>query len=172
MVGSQTIFLFIGIQNANYILQPVLQWGESVAGGGPFWTISNWYADGAHGATSFKPLVRVSPGDLLQASILMNGQANNSYTYVAAFSGFPDIDLKTDAIQELTWVNTALEAYKVTGCGSYPAVGLTSITDLQIETKTGTVSPDWRLHTPVAECGQHSVLPGTDGRKIDLYYRL
>ena len=43
---SQTIFLFNGIQNngTNYgILQPVLQWGSSAAGGGPYWSIASWY---------------------------------------------------------------------------------------------------------------------------------
>src|SRR5215470_726147 len=42
--SGQTIFLFNGIENygANYgILQPVLQWGPSTAGGGSFWTIAS-----------------------------------------------------------------------------------------------------------------------------------
>jgi hypothetical protein len=44
--SGQTIFLFNGIQNtgANFgILQPVLQWGISAAGGGSYWAIANWY---------------------------------------------------------------------------------------------------------------------------------
>ena len=44
--SRQTIFLFNGIQNtgANFgILQPVLQYGSSAAGGGAFWSIASWY---------------------------------------------------------------------------------------------------------------------------------
>src|SRR5205085_442159 len=48
--SGQTIFLFNGIQNSAFILQPVLQWGPSYAGGGSYWTIANWYADGQGGA--------------------------------------------------------------------------------------------------------------------------
>jgi hypothetical protein len=44
--GKQTIFLFNGIQNygSNFgILQPVLQWGPSAAGGGQYWSAASWY---------------------------------------------------------------------------------------------------------------------------------
>jgi hypothetical protein len=42
--SGQTIFLFNGIQNTgtNYgILQPVLQWGSSAAGGGTYWSVAS-----------------------------------------------------------------------------------------------------------------------------------
>ncbi len=39
---NQVIFLFSGIQNSTNIYQPVLQWGPSAAGGGPYWAVANW----------------------------------------------------------------------------------------------------------------------------------
>ena len=44
--NDQTVFLFNGIESFNadiFILQPVLQWGPSHAGGGSFWSIRNWF---------------------------------------------------------------------------------------------------------------------------------
>jgi hypothetical protein len=43
---GQLIYLFNGIQNYGYnygILQPVLQWGASPAGGGSYWAVASWY---------------------------------------------------------------------------------------------------------------------------------
>lgn len=48
-VSGQVLFLFNGLQNSSYILQPVLQWGVSAAGGGDYWAIANWYVDGQSG---------------------------------------------------------------------------------------------------------------------------
>ncbi|KAF8319997.1 hypothetical protein DL93DRAFT_2153037 [Clavulina sp. PMI_390] len=43
--NGQTIFLFNSIEPAqgNAILQPVLQWGGSAAGGGAYWAVASWY---------------------------------------------------------------------------------------------------------------------------------
>ena len=51
---GQTVFLFNGLQpdNGAHILQPVLQWGPSAAGGGNYWSITNWYVDGQGGPSS------------------------------------------------------------------------------------------------------------------------
>lgn len=42
---QQTIFLFNSIEPAsgNAILQPVLQYGPSAAGGGSYWAVASWY---------------------------------------------------------------------------------------------------------------------------------
>jgi hypothetical protein len=43
------------------IIQPVLQWGPSYAGGGPYWTIGSWYVEGGNAAHS--GLAQVNVGD-------------------------------------------------------------------------------------------------------------
>jgi len=42
--GGQTLFFFGGVSPSDnsWILQPVLQWGPSSAGGGEYWILSNW----------------------------------------------------------------------------------------------------------------------------------
>jgi hypothetical protein len=55
--SGQLIYLFNGIQNygSNYgILQPVLQWGTSPAGGGPYWAVASWYVTSLGGVNPFR----------------------------------------------------------------------------------------------------------------------
>src|SRR5215469_10733241 len=46
--SGQTLFIFNSIEPASFdsILQPVLQFGPSAAGGGQFWAITSWYVIG------------------------------------------------------------------------------------------------------------------------------
>lgn len=53
--------MFSGIQNSTMIYQPVLQWGESAAGGGNYWGVASWYVDGQGGLALHSNLVRVNP---------------------------------------------------------------------------------------------------------------
>ncbi len=74
--SGQTIFLFNGIDPADpsqAILQPVLQWGTSHAGGGPFWSIASWFVSG-NGQAFFTPLVPVNVGDTLAGKMTLTGQ--------------------------------------------------------------------------------------------------
>jgi hypothetical protein len=67
---GQLIYLFNGIQNYGYnygILQPVLQWGASPAGGGSYWAVASWYVTSL-GAAFYTPAVKVNPGDTLNWS--------------------------------------------------------------------------------------------------------
>ena len=58
----------------NDIIQPVLQWGPSCAGGGNYWSIASWYVWGKTCSTaSWSPLEYVAPGNLLHLSMLQEG---------------------------------------------------------------------------------------------------
>ena len=72
--SGQTVFLFNGIQNSSMIYQPVLQWGSSAAGGGNYWAVACWYADGQTGHSFYSTLVRVNPGQVLVGAMAMTGQ--------------------------------------------------------------------------------------------------
>jgi hypothetical protein len=170
--SGQTIFLFIGIQNSSYILQPVLQWGASYAGGGSYWSISNWYVDGQNGHTSVRPLVRVNPGDQLMASMSLTSQAEGSFSYLSSFAGYPEADLPATDIEELSWANVTLEAYGVQACTDYPVTQNTAFKGLSILANGNAVSPTWVPQTPVADCGQQAQIINipSPGSEVDLYY--
>ena len=67
--GGQTLFFWNGVEPADTsaVLQPVLQWGTSAAGGGPYWAYASWYVSASHGS-HFSPLVKVSPGERVAGS--------------------------------------------------------------------------------------------------------
>jgi hypothetical protein len=93
-----------------HIIQPVLQWGPSAAGGGNYWAITNWYADGQGGAASFKPLIRVNPGDVVQGVKTCTGQSDSEYSYKSSFVGHPTADVTVSDVDQLTWASAATVA--------------------------------------------------------------
>jgi hypothetical protein len=141
--SSQTIFLFIGLQNTRFILQPVLQWGPSHAGGGSFWSIANWYTDGTLDKTFCSEALPVKPGQSLTAKIECIGNAGRNFTYKASFEGFPQLDIERNDVIELLWVFVVLESYNVRTADNYPAVSKVRVGPLQLSTRTTAVSPAW-----------------------------
>ena len=85
--SGQTIFLFNGIQNygTNYgILQPVLQWGPSAAGGGSYWSIASWYVTSG-GDAFHTTLIQVDEGDVLIGLMTFTGQPGRRSTTAPSF---------------------------------------------------------------------------------------
>jgi len=179
-IGNQLIFLFNGIENygANFgILQPVLQWGTSQAGGQPAWMVASWYV--AHDGTALhSPLVPVKPGDTLTGVMTLAGVnrapgAPTTFDYHCVFEGMPRTALAVRNINELYWCNQVLEAYRVTGCGEYPDTPSTAMKSIAIRTGAATPAILWAPVNEVTDCGQHAVVvsnSSTDG-EVDLFFR-
>jgi hypothetical protein len=170
--SGQTIFLFNGIQNyrANFgILQPVLQWGVSAAGGGPYWSIANWYVTSG-GQALFTPLVRVNAGDSLTGVMTLTGQSGSSFDYDCAFTGI-GTTLSVQNIAELLWANETLEAYAVSQCSDYPPGGC-AFTAVEILTEAGTPTLNWTPENRVTDCGQSvTVISNANpGGEIDIAF--
>jgi hypothetical protein len=91
--SGQTIFLFNGIQNSSMIYQPVLQWGPSAAGGGNYWAVASWYADGQGGPAFYSQLVQVNPGDVLTGIMTLTGQSPAGFSYNCEFQGIANTGL-------------------------------------------------------------------------------
>jgi len=78
--AHQTIFIFPGLQNIDWvppnprpqvpfaIIQPVLQYGSSVAGGGKLWSLASWYVTLSEGFI-VSELKTVQPGDVIFGNI-------------------------------------------------------------------------------------------------------
>lgn len=71
---GQTIFLFNGLENDSMILQPVLQWGPSAAGGGNNWAVASWFADGQSGQAFHSSLSGVTAGEQLVGVMTLTDQ--------------------------------------------------------------------------------------------------
>lgn len=173
--SGQTIFLFNGIQNfgTNYgILQPVLQWGPSAAGGGSYWSIASWYVTSG-GQAFHTNLSPVNAGDTLTGVMTLTNQSGMSFDYTCEFQGRSGTRLPVTNIAELLWCNETLEAYDLEQCTDYPATERTDFRSISIQ--TGDVNPaiTWTAVNAFTDCNQHTVIvdnSSTNG-EVDIYYR-
>ncbi|MHB8390369.1 MAG: sialidase family protein [Acidobacteriaceae bacterium] len=170
--SGQTIFLFNGIQNSTMIYQPVLQWGPSAAGGGNYWSVASWYADGQGGQAFYTSLVRVNPGQVLVGVMTETGQSASGFNYNCQFSGIANTSLPIQNVQQLTWCVETLECYGLQKCSDYPQTCRTSMSAIEIEVASGPVAPAWAATNSVTDCGQHAVVVSnaSPGGEVDLYY--
>jgi hypothetical protein len=180
--NGQLIYLFNGIEPAaeNFILQPVLQWGESNAGGGSNWSITNWFV-GSDGSAIFKALSNVNPGDVVRGIMTLTGHSGSDFSYLSSFEGFPSADLQVTDVDELVWANEALEAYELTAFSDYPNAVLTAFYDIEIKLRTqetpsiidSEATINWAASNKVTDNGQKCVIVSNDspGGVVYLYYR-
>jgi len=173
--NGQTIFLFNGIQQTSggpYILQPVLQWGPSAAGGGSYWSITNWYV-GSDGTAMYASLIQVNPGDNLRGIMTLTNQSGTDFSYLSSFNGFPTADLQVNDIAELTWANETLECYDLTAFSDYPDTALTAFTNIEIRVGGAQATINWTANDQVTDNGQHCVIvsDASPGGAVYLYYR-
>jgi hypothetical protein len=179
---TQTVFLFNGIQSFGtdvFILQPVLQWGPSHAGGGSYWSITNWYV-GSDGTALFGPLIQVNPGDVLEGIMTLTGQIGTDFDYLCSFTGHPTADLTVTNVAELTWANETLECYDVAEFSDYPDTTLTAFHDIEIRLRTN-ASPfteaqatiNWQVNNDVTDNGQQCLIlsNASPAGNVYLYYR-
>jgi hypothetical protein len=153
---AQTLFLFTGLQNAYAgkerqgvsIIQPVLQWGPSEAGGGNYWSIASWWV----GANVFySPLKQVNTGDRLYGTMGYNANKTWSITAHDMNTGTTTTLNVNVGVDEL-WAFVTLEVYGVATCGDYPN-GDTEFTQLIIKNKNKVLTPTWKPQV-VQQCNE------------------
>lgn len=164
--SGQTIFLFNGLTGMSDILQPVLQWGPSSAGGGNYWSVGSWFVDPS-GHAFHSTLANVNPGQTLVGVMALTSQAGNLLSYSCEFQGINGTRLTVQNIAELKQATETLECYGITRCSDYPATKLTVMAAISLQ--TGAVSPavTWTPFDAVADCGQHTRVAGAN---VLLYY--
>lgn len=172
--NGQTVFLFNGIDPANYsdgILQPVLQWGPSACGGGSYWAIMNWYvtqSDAFYGDT----LITVNDGDTLQGVMELTGQSGAGYSYSSYFTGYSGCTLLVDSLPELSWANQTMETYGITAYTDYPPDLMVKMNHIKMKTGSAYPTITWHKVNSVTDVGQHCLVPSnsaTNG-EVDLYF--
>ena len=171
--NGQTIFLFNGIQNSTMIYQPVLQWGPSAAGGGAYWAVASWYADGQTGHSFYTTPVRVNVGDLLTGVMSLTGTSGALHSYSCDFDGIANTTLNITNVDELTWCIQTLEAYSITAASDYPATFSTPMTNIDLETNATHPAITWGATNAVTDTGQHTVVvdnSSTSG-EVDICYK-
>ncbi|WP_259068420.1 hypothetical protein HDF24_09345 [Mucilaginibacter sp. X4EP1] len=189
---GQTLFIFNGLEttSGSDILQPVLQWGTSAAGGGSYWAIANWFVASGFYAVQM-PLITVSAHTSLQGIMTYTGQqaGSGSYDYTSSFSGYSNaltlvdggsVDISSGTTPyvplQTTTVET-LEAYSSSGGtpvspSDYPPDFDVAMTNIQGQTASGNVSFSWLAQNNVTGFGQQAVVVSNSspGGEVDLYF--
>jgi peptide methionine sulfoxide reductase MsrB len=170
--SGQVIFLFNGIQNATMIYQPVLQWGQSGAGGGNYWAVASWYADGQGGQAFHSSLVQVNSGDVLVGIMTLTGEAGANFSYNCEFQNIANTALPITNVEQLTECVETLECYKIQQCSDYPDATFTGMGSISIETRGSRPSISWAANDAVTDCGQHTIVvsDSAENGDVDLYY--
>ena len=167
---GQTVFLFNSIEPAagNAILQPVLQYGPSAAGGGAYWAVASWYLVG--GNTYHTTPINVSVGKSLEGVITLTGHSGNTYNYVTSFSNVAGTTLRATGSAQLVWATETLEAYQITSASDYPS-GSTVFSSINLKTSGGTPSVNWN---PVSDTADNLIttvnVQGAKNAKITIKY--
>jgi hypothetical protein len=173
--SGQLIYLFNGLQDVagGEILQPVLQWGVSGAGGGNYWSIASWHVDSS-GHAFCTPVVQVNVGDVLTGNMTMLAVfADATRNYSCEFLGVPQTKLVALGLTNLVAAEQTLEAYGVTGKSDYPATPLTSMTDIRVQLGSNPAPLVWQTNTMQNPAyGEHTQVVDNSsvGGQVDLYY--
>ena len=175
--GSQTLFLFNGMQDGttrtSYIIQPVLQWGPSAAGGGKYWSVTNWYVSSRH--AFFGTLVNVSPGATLTGIMTETAAAGKKYSYNSSFKGYSTASaLQVDNVPQAFWAAETLESYNVIHPATmYPPNAGLSMHDIQILQGTTNASISWNPVQAVSGSAQRAVVVSnaSPGGQVDIFFR-
>ena len=131
-----TIFLFNGVEpkSGKWIMQPVLQYGPSAAGGGNYWTMASWLVGSSVYVSS---LTTVHAGDVLVGTTDETSVASGKLTYlIDAYDSTSGADsnltIHSKGIQWSWAFEGVLEAYNMTKCAEFPASGKTRFYDTTV----------------------------------------
>lgn len=170
---GQTIFLFNGLQNptASNLLQPVLQWGASQAGGGAYWSISNWYIDDS-GHVTHSDFLQVPSGQVLTGIVALGQESGGLCTYTVGFDGYSYLNLAASGVDPSPLAVEVLESYQIGDCAEYPNTPSTSMSSIFIAADGTAPNVIWTPHNQGVGCKEHSVVTSAanPGGAVELYY--
>jgi hypothetical protein len=120
-----TIFIFNGIAPTaqNWILQPVLQYGVSAAGGGNYWAMAAWFV--GTGGAWHSPLVTVKSGNTLDGYTEQTASGSTldytSEAYDLTTGAYSWLSIWSSGLHWTVAYEGVLEVYNVNSCSQLPA---------------------------------------------------
>jgi len=172
-VDGQTLFMFTGLQNYNWIpgpnsppapslfeiIQPVLQWGPSAGGGGNYWTLASWYVTIDAGFL-ISDLIPVNAGDSIYGNMTLIAP-NSWYIGGTVVSSGTTVSLVAtkNRLKVNQWAYCTLEVYNDgSTCGEYPT-NPQLYSKLKLFEAKQVVTPTWQVNvTPDPICGEHATV--------------
>eukprot|EP00486_Rosalina_sp_Unknown_P001255 CAMPEP_0201566522 /NCGR_PEP_ID=MMETSP0190_2-20130828/6350_1 /ASSEMBLY_ACC=CAM_ASM_000263 /TAXON_ID=37353 /ORGANISM="Rosalina sp." /LENGTH=229 /DNA_ID=CAMNT_0047985359 /DNA_START=271 /DNA_END=960 /DNA_ORIENTATION=+ len=133
--NGQILYTFTGLQNIDWvppeknpgqpfdIIQPVLQYGRTPAGGGNYWGLASWYVTLDAGAVHSK-LIEVKTGDIIFGNMTKTGTESWFINGVDTETNEnATLTISRAILKTQPWVYVTLEVYDVTECDQYPPSG-------------------------------------------------
>ncbi|KDR70789.1 hypothetical protein GALMADRAFT_159667 [Galerina marginata CBS 339.88] len=133
--NGQLLYYFNALvpDSLDAILQPVLQFGVSPAGGGSYWAVASWFIVGS--ITYYSPLTQVQPGQMLHG-VMTRNTTTSPYKWNSVFTGVTHSSLTISTTEVLDYAYEALEIYTASSASSLP-VGQTAMTAINVVTQNG-----------------------------------
>ena len=177
--SDQLIYLFIGLGGAHilpdsnsitYILQPVLQWGMSPAGGGEYWAICNWLVT-SEGLYFHDSLIKVNSGDRLQGIVKLIANSDSTYSYNSSFIEYGE-GLDVYNINHLDRGYLALEAYNIKDCDEYPSDEKLRMFNIQMIMDDVYPPVFWHIYNNIDNCGEfiNLINESSDNGEINIHF--
>jgi hypothetical protein len=171
--GNQQLYYFSGLTNdSGLIIQPVLQWGTSPAGGGDFWAIAAWSVDAGNNAT-VSDLLRVNPGQSVFGKMLSNSCSSSGQCRWRITVGDGSKETSTNILSASafrTAHKAVFEEYRATRCSELastsPTVGVGYVVSPTMPAPIGTPQVTFPPWTTTISQGAHpacgyDILSGT-----------
>jgi hypothetical protein len=156
-IVGQTVFFFPGMEDSNdvvSIVQPVLQFGPSAAGGGNYWGVASWNCCPS-GTADYSTLVDVNPGDTIQGTIKSTCSAGTESCSTWNITTADKTSGKSTTLsnspsegQTFNWAFAGvLEAYNIAQCSDYPPNASLTFLDIALYNDNFTVisNPSWSV---------------------------
>mmetsp|Transcript_3149 Transcript_3149/g.3873 ORF Transcript_3149/g.3873 Transcript_3149/m.3873 type:complete len:282 (-) Transcript_3149:50-895(-) len=157
--SSEILYYWPGTEpdDNSFVLQPVLQYGSTPAGGGMYWAVASWYVGDR---AFYSNLVNATTGDMMFGT--MTAQSNSSWAIMSENSATKQsVSLEVDNIVTQTYAYCVLEAYNLFNCANeYPA-GTTSepFTNLVTDVNGVSSTPQWESMTKDPRiCNEHTTI--------------
>lgn len=157
-------------EGSTSIIQPVLQWGKSPAGGGNYWGVCNWFVHGDQ--FFFDTLIKVDPGTILRASIQQFATNNNLNDYTCSFDGLTS-SFKIYNSELLYAPYLALETYNFIDCMQLPAQEKMVMSNVELKSGNDYPKVSMSPHNAIINCGQIAriVKERSQNGQVDIYFR-
>jgi len=174
--ASQLLYTFTGLVNTysmnsdeqEVIIQPVLQYGVSPAGGGQNWGIASWYV-GTSGLHS--QLVQVNVGDTILGLMSKPNSASQDWSIVSTdktTTKSTSLQVKAPVAAKEPWAFVTLEVYSVTDCTQYPTNPVVYV-DLAVDVKDQSATPDWTATSFQVICNENVVVNSPSSFTINFH---
>lgn len=154
--NGATIFLFPSIEpaaNGGGIVQPVLQWGVSAAGGGNYWRMANWFVPGS-GSAVFGTLHTVTAGQAITGTLTRSSGTSAVWNVGFTLPSGTSTTLVTNT-GVTSWKAVqggVLEVYGATSCAKLPNTTSVKFSSIAVRSSSGAVTPSWTNNRRVTSC--------------------